>query len=71
MEELNGHFKQVIGDAIHDLKSFGIAYVFFQNQVDEVVKIIPEVVVENDDGIYKLTVPPEKKVGDKRGRKKC
>ena len=64
MEELNGYFKQVVRDAVKDLKHFGVAYVFYREQVEAVMKLVPDATYNEDDGIYKIS-SSVKKVGGK------
>lgn len=55
-EEENGYFKNVVKDALADLKSNKKAYVFFIEQVKAVrEKFIGKLEVEEKDGIYYLT----------------
>ena len=57
----NTYFKNVINDAIEELKDKGNAYVFFQEQVDAVKQIInKEVEVSFDGTFYKITLIKEK-----------
>lgn len=56
MEE-NTYFKNIVMDAVDELKRHGKAYVFFQEQVDMIKKIIKkEIDVKYDDGFYTLTM---------------
>ena len=59
--EENTYFKNVINDAIEELKDKGSAYVFFQEQVDAVKQIInKEVEVSFDGTFYKIVLIKEK-----------
>ena len=60
--EENAYFKNVVKDAVKDLKSNKVAYVFFQEQVDAVKQIInKEVEVSFDGTFYKIMLIKEKK----------
>ena len=59
--EENTYFKNVIKDAVRDLKSNKVTYVFFQEQVDAVKQIInKEVKVSFDGTFYKIALIKEK-----------
>lgn len=59
--EENTYFKNVIKDAIEELKDKGNTYVFFQEQVDAVKQIInKEVEVSFDGTFYKIVLIKEK-----------
>lgn len=59
--EENTYFKNVIKDAVKDLKSNKVTYVFFQEQVDAVKQIInKEVEVSFDGTFYKIALIKEK-----------
>ena len=59
--EENTYFKNVINDAIEELKGKGSTYVFFQEQVDAVKQIInKEVEVSFDGTFYKIVLIKEK-----------
>lgn len=59
--EENTYFKNVIKDAVRDLKSSKVTYVFFQEQVDAVKQIInKEVEVSFDGTFYKIALIKEK-----------
>ena len=59
--EENTYFKNVIKDAVRDLKSNKVTYVFFQEQVDAVRQIInKEVEVSFDGTFYKIALIKEK-----------
>ena len=59
--EENTYFKNIIHDAIEELKDKGNAYVFFQEQVDAVKQIInKEVEVSFDGTFYKIALIKEK-----------
>ena len=58
--EENAYFKNVVKDAVKDLKSNKVAYVFFQEQVDAVKQIInKEVKVSFDGTFYKIVLIKE------------
>ena len=60
--EGNTYFKNVVKDAIKDLKSNKATYVFFQEQVDAVKQIInKEVEVSFDGTFYKIVLIKEEK----------
>ena len=60
--EENTYFKNVIKDAVRDLKSNKVTYVFFQEQVDAVKQIInKEVKVSFDGTFYKIVLIKEGK----------
>ena len=60
--EENTYFKNVIKDAVRDLKSNKVTYVFFQEQVDAVKQIInKEVKVSFDGTFYKIVLIKEEK----------
>ena len=60
--EENTYFKNVVKDAVEDLKYKGITYVFFQEQVDAVKQIINKEVKVNFDGtFYKIVLIKEEK----------
>ena len=59
--EENTYFKNVVKDAIEELKGKGSTYVFFQEQVDAVKQIInKEVEVTFDGTFYKIVLIKEK-----------
>ena len=59
--EENTYFKNVVKDAVEDLKYKGTTYVFFQEQVDAVKQIInKEVEVSFDGTFYKIALIKEK-----------
>ncbi|MCI7555111.1 MAG: hypothetical protein MST00_06740 [Tenericutes bacterium] len=59
--EENTYFKNVIKDAVRDLKNNKVTYVFFQEQVDAVKQIInKEVEVSFDGTFYKIALIKEK-----------
>lgn len=51
-EELkNDYFNSFIRNAITDLENNGKCYVFFENQVEEILKVFPDAkVIENECG---------------------
>ena len=58
----NTYFKNVVKDAVRDLKNNKVTYVFFQEQVDAVKQIInKEVKVSFDGTFYKIVLIKEKK----------
>ena len=62
LEEENTYFKNVVKDAVRDLKNNKVTYVFFQEQVDAVKEIInKEVKVSFDGTFYKIVLIKEKK----------
>ena len=59
LEEENSYFKNVVRDALDDLKHNKQAYVFYIEQVEEVKKQFKgeeEIKVEEKEGIYYLTL---------------
>lgn len=62
LEEENAYFKNVVKDAISELKSRGNTVVFFQEQVDAIEQIFDiELNVEFDGTFYKLSIKEEEK----------
>lgn len=60
--EENTYFKNVVKDAVEELKDKGTTYVFFQEQVDAVKQIInKEVKVSFDGTFYKIVLIKEGK----------
>ena len=60
--EENTYFKNVVKDAVEELKDKGATYVFFQEQVDAVKQIInKEVKVSFDGTFYKIVLIKEGK----------
>ena len=60
--EENAYFKNVVKDAVKDLKSNKVAYVFFQEQVDAVKQMInKEIKVSFDGTFYKIVLIKEGK----------
>ena len=56
------YFKNVVKDAVEELKDKGTTYVFFQEQVDAVKQIInKEVKVSFDGTFYKIVLIKEEK----------
>lgn len=56
------YFKNVVKDAVEELKDKGATYVFFQEQVDAVKQIInKEVKVSFDGTFYKIVLIKEGK----------
>ena len=66
-EGLGSYFKQVVRDAIVELKGKGHSYCFSQEQVDYIKKEIPSLEYTRIDGVYRLY---NTKFEEKRGRKK-
>lgn len=62
LEEENAYFKNVVKDAISELKNRGSTVVFFQEQVDAIEQIFDiELNVEFDGTFYKLSIKEEEK----------
>lgn len=60
--EENTYFKNVVKDAISELKSRGNTVVFFQEQVDAIENLFDkELSVEFDGTFYKLSIKEEEK----------
>lgn len=60
--EENTYFKNVVKDAVEELKDKGNTYVFFQEQVDAAKQIInKEVKVSFDGTFYKIVLIKEGK----------
>lgn len=60
--EENTYFKNVVKDAVEELKDKGSTYVFFQEQVDAVKQIInKEIKVSFDGTFYKIVLIKEEK----------
>ena len=62
IENVDGdtYFKNVVKDAVEELKDKGATYVFFQEQVDAVKQIInKEVKVSFDGTFYKIVLIKE------------
>ena len=58
----NTYFKNVVKDAVRDLKNNKVTYVFFQEQVDAVKQIInKEIKVSFDGTFYKIVLIKEEK----------
>lgn len=56
-EEENSYFRNVVRDALDDLKHNRQAYVFYIEQVEEVKKQFKEKIkVKEEEGIYYLTL---------------
>lgn len=56
MEEENNYFKNVIKDALDDLKNNKKAYVFYEEQVQAVKELFKgKLLVEKKDDIFYLT----------------
>jgi hypothetical protein len=57
LEEENSYFKNVVKDAIDDLKHNRRAYVFYQEQVDAVIQTFKgKIKVKEEEGVYYLTL---------------
>lgn len=62
LEEENAYFKNVVKDAISELKNRGSTVVFFQEQVDAIENLFDkELSVEFDGTFYKLSIKEEEK----------
>lgn len=62
LEEEDTYFRNVVKDAVRDLKNNKVTYVFFQEQVDAVKETInKEVKVSFDGTFYKIVLVKEKK----------
>ena len=64
IENVDGdtYFKNVVKDAVEELKDKGATYVFFQEQVDAVKQIInKEVKISFDGTFYKIVLIKEEK----------
>lgn len=60
--EENTYFKNVVKDAISELKNRGNTVVFFQEQVDAIENLFDkELSVEFDGTFYKLSIKEEEK----------
>ena len=60
LEEEDTYFRNVVKDAVEDLRNNKVAYVFFQEQVDAVKEIInKEVKVSFDGTFYKIVLIKE------------
>ena len=56
LEEENSYFKNVVRDAIDDLKHNKQAYVFYQEQVDAVIQAFKgKIEVKEEEGVFYLT----------------
>lgn len=56
LEEENSYFKNVVRDALDDLKHNRQAYVFYIEQVDAVKKAFKgKIKVKEEEGVYYLT----------------
>lgn len=56
LEEENSYFKNVVRDAIDDLKHNRQAYVFYQEQVDAVIQAFKgKIKVKEEEGVFYLT----------------
>jgi len=57
LEEENSYFKNVVKDAIDDLKHDKQAYVFYEEQVQAVKELFKKkIIVEEKEGVYYLTL---------------
>lgn len=60
LEEENSYFKNVVKDAVNELKDKGNTCVFFQEQVDAIRKMIKGEIKVNFDGtFYKIKLIKE------------
>ena len=56
LEEENSYFKNVVRDAIDDLKHNRQAYVFYKEQVDAVIQAFKgKIKVKEEEGVFYLT----------------
>lgn len=58
IEEENNYFKNIVKDAIKDLKSNKQAFAFFEEQVIAIKESLKDknIIVEEKEGIYYLTI---------------
>lgn len=71
LNEENSYFKNVVRDALDDLKRKGSATAFYKEQVDAIIKEYNgELKVKEDDGFYKIITTNFAKKEEKRGKKK-
>lgn len=62
LEEENAYFRGIVKDAVEELEDKGNTYVFFQEQVDAVRRIInKEIKVSFDGTFYKIVLIKEGK----------
>ena len=62
LEEEDTYFRNVVKDAVEDLRNNKVAYVFFQEQVDAVKQMInKEIKVSFDGTFYKIVLIKEGK----------
>lgn len=62
LEEEDTYFRNVVKDAVEDLRNNKVAYVFFQEQVDAVKQMInKEIKVSFDGTFYKIVLVKEGK----------
>ena len=62
LEEEDTYFRNVVKDAVEDLRNNKVAYVFFQEQVDAVKQMInKEIKVSFDGTFYKIVLIKEEK----------
>lgn len=62
LEEEDTYFRNVVKDAVEDLRNNKVAYVFFQEQVDAVKQMInKEIKVSFDGTFYKIVLVKEEK----------
>ena len=61
LEEENTYFRNVIKDALKDLRKKGVAYIFTEEQAKMLKKVCKkELTIEIEDGIYKVTMKKNK-----------
>lgn len=53
--ELENFFDSFVRQTIKDLRDNKVSYAFYQEQVDEIKKVYPNILVNYKDGIYVLT----------------
>ena len=62
LEEEDTYFRNVVKDAVEDLRNNKVAYVFFQEQVDAIKQMInKEIKVSFDGTFYKIVLVKEEK----------
>ena len=62
LEEEDTYFRNVVKDAVEDLRNNKVAYVFFQEQVDAVKQMINKKIKVSFDGtFYKIVLVKEEK----------
>ena len=53
-EELSSYFRQVVRDCIRELKHYGHSYCFTEDQVECIKEELPQVMVNEIDGMFSL-----------------